>query len=116
MEEITEKIKAALEYLRMHEPVHLEGLRLENNPLIFNVIGWSEFSNFKQLNKAQSLKELEGVKHFFYSIINISDEFSSFVNGKNIEFHLYFDDYGKGSIAICSERNNIVEWQINLEN
>ena len=114
-EEIITKINAALGYLRNGESITIEKLRLENDTENFNVIGWSEFINFENLTKSQSLKDLEEVKEVFSRIANVSEEFRNFVKDKTIVYNLYFDDAGKASIAICSEKDGLVKWHINIE-
>lgn len=45
-------------------------------------------------------------------MLEASSELKSFISDKKTEYNLYFDDYGKGSIIICSERGNVVEWEV----
>lgn len=104
------KISKALHFLSKGQPCIIDRLRLEiyKNEII-KVIGWSKYKNFTNLTKQQCRKELEEIKIDFNQIVENSVEFKDFIQNKSIEFSLYFDDYGKGSIEICIEKNGIIK-------
>ena len=39
-------------------------------------------------------------------------DLKNFILNKKVVFNLYFDDYGKASIIICTEHDGIVEWKL----
>ena len=109
------RIKTALEFLKDGQSFTVGELRLDvEESGIIEVTGWSQFKNFSNLTKQQSLKELEEIKSLFYKMVDISIDLRNFIGGKSIKFNLYFDDYGKGSIGICSEKDGKVKWEIEL--
>lgn len=110
------RIKTALEFLKDGQSFLVGELRLGVEiPGTIDVTGWSSYKNFANLTKQQSLKELEEIKAIFYRMVNVSPELKSFIENKSIKFNLYFDDYGKGSIGICSEKDKILAWETDLK-
>jgi hypothetical protein len=110
-----ERVKIAAAFLKDGQSFSIGDLRLgtENNTI--NVTGWSQYSNIESLTKSQALKELEEVKMLFYRMLDTSIELRKFSAGKSIEYNLYFDDYGKGSIIICSEKHGNFKWEMELK-
>lgn len=45
----------------------------------------------------------------------LSNELKHFAEYRCKEFVLYYDDVGKTSIEICSEKEGIIEWKIDLD-
>lgn len=84
-------------------------------PRVIEVTGWSQYTNFANLTRQQCLRELEEIKALFYKMVDASSELKDFIKDKFIEFNLCFDDYGKVSIGICSEKNGIVKWEVDLK-
>ena len=110
------RIKIALEFLKEGKSFTIGELRLgAEKPGIIEVIGWSRYTNFANLTKQQCLKELEEIKELFYEMVNTSLELKHFIKDQSIEFHLYFDDYGKASIALCSEIKKLITWEANIK-
>ncbi len=111
----TGRIKAAVEFLKDGQSFSVGDLRLgiENNTI--TVTGWSQYSNIEKLTKHQALKELDEIKILFKRMIDASTELRNFIAEKKTEYNLYFDDYGKGSIIICSEKDGIVKWEMELK-
>jgi len=109
-------IKTALEFLKDGQSFNVGDLRLgiDSSSGYFKVIGWSQYVNFTNLTKKNSLKELEDIKAIFFEMVNASIELKNFIQNKPMEFILCFDDYGKASIDICSERNGVIKWEIEL--
>jgi len=107
-----ERVRTALEFLKDGQSFTVGELRLGAEKLgVLEVTGWSQYTNFANLTKRQCLRELEEIKARFYGMVNVSSELNDFVKDKLIEFNLCFDDYGKGSIWICSEKNGIIKWE-----
>ncbi len=109
------RIKTAIEFLRDGQSFTIGEIRLENEKSgVIKVTGWSQYKNFANLTKQKSLRELEEIKALFYKMVKVSPDLRSFIENKSIEFNLYFDDYGKGSIGICSEKDKILAWEADL--
>ncbi len=111
-----EKIKTALKFLKSGQSFTIGEIRIsiEENETI-NVIGWSQCISFKSITREQSIYELQEIKELFYKMVLISNELKEFLNNKKIVFSLYFDDYGKGSIEICSELDEVLSWKVNIK-
>jgi hypothetical protein len=80
----------------------------------FSVTGWTTKNSLKDLTKQSALVELEEVKTLFLKMTDSSTELYDFIKEREIDYHLDFDDYGKGSIAICGEVNGHIKWQLDL--
>ena len=110
-----ERIRTALEFLKDNQSFTVGELSLgAEKPGVIEIMGWSRYKNFINLTKQGSLKELEEIKAIFYKMVDISPDLKDFIENKSIEFHLCFDDYGKGSVGICSEKNEILTWEVDL--
>lgn len=110
------RIKIALEFLKDGQPFNVGDLRLsigDKNTLV--VSGWSRYLNFSNLTKNSSLKELAEIKSIFSNIVYASDDLKKFIENKSIEYLLCYDDGGKASIDICSEKDGILKWQLELK-
>ena len=79
------------------------------------VTGWSNYNDIRNLRKDVCLQELGEIKLLFGNMLMSSEELTRFVKDKEIEYCLGFDDYGKASVSICSERHNHVKWYIDLK-
>lgn len=109
-----DRIKTAVEFLKDGQSFKVDALRLGIAANVIEVAGWSQYIYLDNLTKKQSLTELEEIKALFFKMVDTSLDLKNFILGKIIEYVLYFDDYGKGSIIICSERDNVVKWEIEL--
>ncbi|TXJ22929.1 MAG: hypothetical protein E6Q24_19525 [Chitinophagaceae bacterium] len=110
------RMLAAIDFLRNGQSFNIGNIRLGISDLGgIEVAGWSQFKNIENLTKSFSLRELQDLKDEFNEILLSSPSLKTFIKNKNIEFALYFDDYGKASIAICSERDGVLKWCLNLE-
>lgn len=58
------------------------------------------------------MAELDAIKSAFCDLESISSEFWNFIKDKPKQFCLSFDDYGKTSIAICSDKDGIIEFYV----
>jgi len=109
------KIKIALEFLKDGQSFTVGDLRLsmgDSNLLI--VTSWSQYLNFSNLTKANSLRELTEIKNIFSDMIATSDDLKRFIVDKSIKYILCYDDGGKASIDICSEMDGVVKWEAEL--
>jgi len=111
----TGRIKTAVEFLKDGQSFSVGDLRLGIERNIINVTGWSQYSNLENLTKHIALKELDEIKTLFQQMIDASPELRIFIVGKKIEYNLYFDDYGKGSIIICSENDRALKWEMEFK-
>lgn len=110
------RILAAIDFLREGQSFSIGDIRLGISDFGgIEVAGWSQFRNIENLTKSSSLKEMHDLKSEFNEMLLSSPALETFMKNKSIEFVLYFDDYGKASIAICSERNGVLKWSLNLK-
>ena len=109
-----DRIKTVVDFLKDGQSFSVEDLRLGVEGRTITVTGWSQYTNIRDLTKNRSLKELEEIKTLFLRMVDISKELRTFILNKEIEFNLYFDDYGKGSIIVCSEKQGAVKWEMEL--
>ncbi len=108
------RIKTALNFLRDGQSYSVRGLMLSidsNNCLV--VRGWSQYLNFTNLTKKNSLLQLQEIKSLFSELLDSSIELNKFAEKRCIEYILSFDDGGKASIDICTEKNGILKWYLN---
>ena len=67
------------------------------------------------ITESIALSELKKIKNLFDDIIRQYSIRKEFITQKQVVYNLYFDDYGKTSILICSEKANILTWKIKLK-
>lgn len=109
------RIKLAIEFLKHNQSFLVGDLRLSVNATGgMQITGWSHYTDFRNLSKAFYLEELNAVKQMFSDVLMSSEDLKRFVKGKEIEYYLDFDDYGKASVGICSEKHNHIKWYIAL--
>lgn len=110
---IKKGIKTAVEFLRDGQSFKVGDLRLDmcDSDLLI-VRGCSRNMNFSNINRINSLEELAEIRDVFFNMVFVSNDLKMFISDKEIEYILSYDDGGKTSIDICSERNGIVQWQI----
>lgn len=109
------KINIAIQCLQRKTPILIGNLRFEienNNRLIIN--GWSSVIHFNSLRKEHCIQELQAIKLTFQDMLLSHPQFEDFIHGKEVTYRLLFDDYGKGSIFICSENQHHIHWYIEL--
>jgi len=109
------RIKAAIEFLKDEQSFKVGDILLgiANNSI--QVTGWSKYINIENLNKSVCLTELRGIVHAFSLMLLESNELKTFVNDRSIAYHLDFDDFGRGSIGICSQINDQLIWHMNIK-
>ena len=110
------RIKIALEFLKDGQSFTVGDLRLGmSSSNLLTVTGWSQYSNFSNLTKGNSLNELSEIKDIFSNMVAASDDLKRFIIDKSIEYILCYDDGGKASIDICSEIDEVVKWKVELK-
>jgi hypothetical protein len=82
---------------------------------LLTITGWSQYLNFSNLIKSNSLDELAEIKSIFSDMVSTSSDLRKFIADKTLEYILCYDDGGKASIDICSEKDGVVKWHINLK-
>lgn len=111
----TERIKIAIEFLKEGQSFKVGDLRLGmSGKDKMYVTGWSQYIYIENLTKYEALQELEHIKTLFKQMVESSNELKKFIQDKSIKYNLAFY-YGMGAINICSEKNEIVEWAIELQ-
>jgi hypothetical protein len=115
MEEISNRIKTAIEFLKDGFPFKVGELYLgisDNNCI--NVTGASKFIHMENINKEEAIKELDEIKSLFGKMISASEELKNFISDKQIKFNLDFD-YGMGDVRICSEMHGLLKWEADIK-
>ncbi len=106
-----EKINTAIEFMKDGKSFRVGDLRLGMNEFYeIEVSGWSNYLNLENIDKTVALNELTGIKSQFLFMIKNSSELATFIEEKVIEFILFYDDSGKGSLQLVSEKNGIIKW------
>ncbi|KIC92607.1 hypothetical protein [Flavihumibacter solisilvae] len=104
------ELNLALDILKETGSARVGDFRLEldgSDSLL--VIGWSQYLTFSNLTKQICINELAEVKDGYNRMLTLSREFEEFTRSKSIEFKLYYDDGGRVSIEICSEKNGVIK-------
>ena len=110
-----DRIKTAVEFLKDGQSFKVGDLRLGvEKPGCIYVTGWSTHNNLENLTKQIALKELQEIKGLFQKMVDVSTELKDFVQDKSIEFNLAFD-YGQGAVGVCSEKDQKLNWEIDLK-
>jgi hypothetical protein len=110
------RVKTAIEFLKDGQGYTLGDIRLNiNESGEVEIAGWSHFINIENLTKANSLRELNEIKSLFFKMIDSSSELSNFMEGRIVIYRLYYDDNGKASINICSEKNGALKWELSFK-
>jgi len=111
-----ERMKGALILLKAGKFFNVGGLKLSAEKKgVIEVTGWSHYNIFSNLTKTECLKELEEIKFLFKKMIENFSDLKSFIIDRDINYNLDFDDSGKGSIGICSEKKGILVWETELK-
>lgn len=110
------RIRTAIQFMKEKKPFLVDDLRLGVNEIgVIEITGWSQLKNFGKLTKHRVLEELNEVKLLFFKMVSTSNELRNFIEGKRIKFNLWYDDFGKASIGICSEENGIIHWDATIK-
>ena len=110
---MSSRINTAVEFLKEGKSFRVGDLRLgidETGDI--EVAGWSQFVNFDSITKETCIKELKEIKALFGEMIEDSPEAVTFFQNKAVIYALYFDDYGKASISLCSEKEGVIKWHL----
>lgn len=114
-EHLRQRAKNAIILLTDGHPFRVGDLTLsckDNKHL--SVTGWTLCNEIKNLTKQKALQELNEIKNLFTKMLTSSQELCDFANDRKVEYHLA-DDYGMGSIEICSELNGQIKWSVELK-
>ena len=108
------RIKTAVKFLKDGQSFKVGDLKLgiESSGVMY-VIGWSRYYSLENLTKSGALRELREIKYLFQMMVDTSADLKEFVQNRSIEYNLAFN-YGQGSIGICSEKDKVLTWEINL--
>jgi len=86
-----DRIKAAIEFLKHDQSFLVDDLRLSINKTgDLQVTGWSQYIDFRNLNKAVCLDELNEVKQMFSDMLSSSEDLRRFVKDKAIRTSVRF--------------------------
>lgn len=77
----------------------------------FSVIGWTLMNDLSNVTKDSALLELKEIKELFKNMTSASVELADFVNKRQIEYYLAYND-GMASFEICSEIDGQFTWEI----
>ena len=112
---IDDEVKLLPDFLNQERACSVDGLRFEviGNDVI-EIIGWSNYIHLRSITRTIALQELEAIKIHFMSLLKRFQSLSDFFEGKNLKYSLWFEDYGKGSLVICSTFGETIEWLISI--
>jgi len=109
------RIKTTLKFLNDGQSFKIGDLRLGiENENILTVSGWSQYLDLSNLSKSICLEELAEIKRIGSDMIDSSNDLKSFRVNKSVKYILYYDDGGKTSIEICSEKDEVINWKLEL--
>ncbi len=104
-------IKTALEFLKDGQSAKIDNLLLECKSNVVKVIGWTQYQNIKNITQRIATQELQSIKEQFKDLMEKYVDLKNFISGKKVEYYLYFDDSGKGSVVIGKEIENVATFQ-----
>ncbi len=115
-EEFQHRIKNAIVLLKDGHPYKVGDMTFQcQNSNHFSVTGWSLKTDIKNITKSNALHELKEIKEIFKRMVLDSQQLFDFLKGREVEYLLCFDDFGKAGIDICSEINGLIEWKVILK-
>ena len=110
-----ENIRKQIWLLADRIPLKLPNITIQTNDTgKLLITGWTRTIYFHNISKENILNELDDLKTSFASLSESFPEINDVIRGNNfkVEFHMAYDDYGKGGIALCSEIDGILKWYI----
>ena len=114
-EELKGRIRAAITLLRDGHSMKVGDLTFGcTDKNHFSVTGWANSNDLRNITMQSAINELEEIKSLFASMRDKSIELADFIEGRQVEYYLDFDD-GKGAIGICHEKNRELTWEITLK-
>ena len=114
MDEILNRIKVAIEFLNEGIPFKVGDLYFGiDQSNVFNVTASTRSIDLKKINKSSVLLELDDIKSIFTKMKKASFELENFCKNKSIKFNIDYD-YGMGDIRICSEENDVINWEYDV--
>jgi|SRR6185312_13033446 len=106
-------ILTVIELLKSGHPCSIGDIQLDTNKLgEITITGFSKYNNLKNITKEIALKELGETKSIYIGMVEVSNEMKIFTQGRPVIFNLNYDDAGKTSLLICSEKNGLIDWKI----
>ncbi|MBS1773862.1 MAG: hypothetical protein JST82_13465 [Bacteroidetes bacterium] len=81
---------------------------------IVGVTGFTSYNIFEHLNQSNVLEDLQNLKLQFQDMVKASTVLKDYIIGKEIQFFINFDMYGKSSMSVCSEIKGEIFWIITL--
>lgn len=110
------KPKDIIDAINSGSRISVGGLQLRmQEDGVLTVMGWTQWIHLDSLSKDIMLKELDAIKREFQEITGSSSEVKTYLEGKPIEYILYYDDYGKASIVICKEKDGYATWFLDMK-
>lgn len=108
------EIRDGISFLKKGETLVIGDITISQYGKDFlNVIGWSSYSDLKNLTKEIVLKELDEVKSIYSMVCEAFSLFDSYQKEKSVKFELAFDS-GKGGVGICSQSGEKIKWYIDI--
>jgi len=83
-------------------------------PDVLTVTGWTRSSSLENLTRTEALAELAEIKLLFDEMVAICPNLLELAGKRWVEFCLGYD-YGMGAVGVCSERNGIITWEVELK-
>lgn len=106
----------SIDFLRDGKSFKIDGLLLRLNEFAdVEVCGWSNFTIIENITKEIALRELTEIKSAFLEILKGSPELQILIHDKATIYKLFFDDYGKGSVGMCYEKDGVLTWGLSLK-
>jgi hypothetical protein len=114
-EDLKHRIRNAIEFLQDGISFKVGALTFSaKDKGSFSVTGWTIKNDLKNVTKQSALNEMNEIKSLFLKMVQVSPEFSVFVDQRQIEFNLGYD-YGMGGIGICSEIDGKIKWETEIK-
>jgi hypothetical protein len=77
-------------------------------------MGWTQTNYFENISKDKVLEELKILKLSFLNLLESYNDLNQIIKTLNlvIEYHMAYDDSGKGGVGLCSEIEGELNWYI----
>ena len=77
-------------------------------------MGWTQTNYFENISKDKVLEELKILKLSFLNLLKSYNDLNQIIKTLNlvIEYHMAYDDSGKGGIGLGSEIEGELNWYI----
>ena len=112
--ELSENLRNKIWRLPDGIPVNIGNMtiRLVDNKML--VTGWTSSLFFQNVTRTKAYEELIALKSDFSQLRAKYNELAQIPDWNNLdtEYHIAYDDGGKGAVGICSEINGELHWYI----